>query len=136
MSDVKYKKSGNSEFIKVTIDENGKENRSATFGPNNKPKTMGAGFYKEMQEWLKIQGNTIEPQYTSEELTQKEDDELQSALKGQKSQCIQILRDTLHTQSDDFDYPNDKGTWKEYRDLVKIVMRSDQLETIPDKPTF
>lgn len=122
---IKYKKHESPGWwYKIDIDEDGNESRQS-FDKKH-------GWYKEMMD----SGAPIEPLYTSEELEQKEDDDLQNALESQKSQCIQLLKDTLHTQSDDFDYPDDKGTWKTYRDQVKTVMRSGQIETIPDKPTF
>lgn len=84
---IKYKEAGNGQFIKITIDENQKEIKSASFGPNSKPKTMGAGFYKEMQEYLKTPGTTVEAQYTPEEQTikdEKEADEAEVAWIGER----------------------------------------------------
>ncbi len=66
---IKYKEDGNGHYIKITLDEAGNElTRSASFGEKSKPKTMGAGFYKEMID----SGLEIEPQYTAEELVEKE----------------------------------------------------------------
>lgn len=66
---VKYKEAGSGQYIKISLDENGDElSKSASFSENNKPKTMGAGFYQEMLD----SGLEIEPQYTAEEMVEKE----------------------------------------------------------------
>ncbi len=53
------------------IDELG--NKSASFN-EGKPKTSAAGMYREMKEWEDA-GGVIEPQYTAEELVEKESED-------------------------------------------------------------
>lgn len=77
---TRYKEAGNGEFVRISTDESGKElSRTASFGPKNKPDTMGAGFYAEMLEWDKVEGNEIEPQYTAEEQAAKDQEESDAA---------------------------------------------------------
>ncbi len=72
---IKFREAGNGQFIKIFLDDIGNElSRTATFSETNKPKTMGAGLWNEMQEWLKISGNEIEPQFTTEEQVVKDNE--------------------------------------------------------------
>ena len=131
MNNIKYKGAGNGEFKKITLDENGQEIEwSASFGPNNKPKTMGAGFYKEMID----SGLEIEPQYTAEELEQKEADDLDQAIENQKSQCQGFLKATDYKLLSDFEFQDDVSALKIIRAEWKRIIKSDQLETVPEKP--
>lgn len=81
MENTKFKKAGLDCFIKIYLNEDGSENsRTGSFSSNSKPKTSGYGMNKEMIAW-KAAGNTIEDQYTPEELAQKESDDLALAEK-------------------------------------------------------
>lgn len=71
---IKFKLAGSGLFIRYSTDENGNKlpkTVTGSFGPNNKPKTSGAGMYQEYLKWIE-DGNTVEPQYTVEELAVKE----------------------------------------------------------------
>lgn len=96
-------------------------------------KGSGSGLYKEMQAWVNA-GNTIEPQYTPEELEQKEAAELQTALTNQKNKCIRLLNDSEKAVSNDPPYPDDVSIWVNVRAQWRSIIQSDQIEAIPDKP--
>lgn len=73
---IKFKEAGNNWYIKIFLDKNGnEESRTPSFADG---KGSGTGLYKEMQVWVKA-GNTIEPQFTSEELAAKEAGEIEAA---------------------------------------------------------
>ncbi len=128
---IKYKEAGNGEFIKIGLDENGQElSRSASFGPKNKPKTMGAGFYQKMLD----SSLEIETQYTAEELEQKEADDLDQAIENQKSQSHGFLKETDYKLLSDFEYQEDVPQLLILRLEWKRIIKSDQLETVPEKP--
>ncbi len=128
---IKYKEAGNGQHIKISLDENGNElSRSASFSENNKPKTMGAGFYKEMID----SGLEIEPQYIAEELKQKEADDLDQVIENQKSQCQGFLKATDYKLLSDFEYQEDVPALKILRLEWKRIIKSDQLETVPEPP--
>ncbi len=128
---IKFKEAGNGEFIKISLGENGQElSRSASFGPKSKPLTMGAGFYKEMID----SGLEIEPQYTAEELEQKEVDDLDQAIENQKSQSQGFLKATDYKLLPDFEYQDDVPALKILRLEWKRIIKSNQLETVPEKP--
>ena len=91
------------------------------------------GLNKELESWIDA-GNEIEDQYTPEEQTQKDSDDAQNALDSQKSQCIQLLNDSEKSVSNDPPYPNDIETWKTARQQWRDIVKSNQIETIPDKP--
>ena len=127
---MKYKHAGAPGYY-YKIDDLG--NKSSSFN-EGKPKTMGAGFFKEMKEW-EAAGGVIEPQYTAEELTQKESDDLARAIENQKSQCLQLLDDSDKKLVADSPYSAaDKTLWKTFRTALRAIIKSDQLEEIPDKP--
>ncbi len=109
------------------IDELG--NKSASFN-KGKPGTMGAGFYKEMID----SGLEIEPQYTVEELEQKEIDDLDQAIENQKSQSQGFLKATDYKLLSDFEFQDDVPALKILRLEWKRIIKSDQLETVPEKP--
>ncbi len=107
-------------------------NKSASFN-EGKPKTSAAGMYKEMQAWVAA-GNGIEPQYTAEELEQKEADDLDQAKENQKSQCQGFLKATDYKLLPDFEYQEDVPALKILRLEWKRIIKSNQLETVPEKP--
>ncbi len=113
------------------IDELG--NKSASFN-EGKPKTAAAGMWNEMQKWLLIPGNEIEPQYTAEELEQKEIDDLDQAIENQKSQSRVFLKATDYKLLSDFEFQDDVSALKILRLEWKRIIKSDQLETVPEKP--
>ena len=66
---IKFKEAGNGWFIKIFLDNEGNEiSRTASF---KNGKGSGIGLYNEMQAW-EAAGNTIEPQFTTEEQAAKE----------------------------------------------------------------
>lgn len=91
------------------------------------------GLNNEMQVWVKA-GNKIEPQYTADELTQKETDDFNNAIESQKSTCIQLLDASEKAVSKDPPYPDDIEIWKEARNQWREIIKSDKIEEIPDKP--
>ncbi len=112
------------------IDELG--NKSASFN-KGKPKTSALGMYKEMQAWIAA-GNKIEPQYTAEELEQKEADDLEQAIENQKSQSRGFLKATDYKLLSDFEYQEDVPQLLTLRAEWKRIIKSDQLEIVPEKP--
>ncbi len=127
----KYKEAGNGHYIKITLDENGNElSRSASFGENDKPLTMGAGFYQEMID----SGLEIEPQYTVEEQAQKDIDDSAQAIENQKSQSRGFLKATDYKLLSDFEFQEDVPQLLTLRAEWKRIIKSDQLETVPEKP--
>ena len=128
---IKYKEAGNGQYIKITLDESGNElSRSASFSENSKPKTMGAGFYQEILD----SGLEIEPQYTAEELEQKEVDDLAQDIENQKSRSQGFLKATDYKLLSDFEFQDDVSALKILRLEWKRIIKSDQLETVPEKP--
>jgi hypothetical protein len=70
---IKFKEAGNGWFIKIFLDDKGNETgRTPSFANG---KGSGTGLFKEMQAWLGVEGNEIEPQFTAEESVQKEADD-------------------------------------------------------------
>ncbi len=92
----------------------------------------GSGFYKEMQAW-EAAGGVIEPQYTAEELEQKESDDLAKTIENQKSQSREFLKATDYKLLPDFEYQDDVPALKTLRLEWKRIIKSDQLETVPEK---
>ena len=127
MSNIKYKHAESEGwFYKISLDENGVEiSRTGAF-----KKGQGNGYYQEMI----ASGKEIEPQYTPEELVQKEIDDLQNSIDGQRSQCIQLLNDSEKCVSMDPPYPDDVPVWTAARAQWRTILKSENLETIPDKP--
>lgn len=107
------------------IDDNG--NKSQSFTAKNRP-----GLYQEMQEWV-AEGNEIEPQFTAEELAEKEAQEQANALKSQKKICKKYLNETEYLISDDTPHPQDIGENKALRKQWRQIMKSDELQEIPKK---
>ena len=122
---MKYKHA-ESEGWFYTIDDNGLKSQS--WHPRNKPV-----MFKEMQEW-EAAGNKIEPQFTAEELKQKEIDDLKRALESQKQTCIQLLNESEKSVSSDPPYPDDLDKWKAFRAELRVTLKSDKMETIPERP--
>ncbi len=107
-------------------------NKSASFN-EGKPKTSAAGMYKEMKIWEDA-GGVIEPQYTAEELKQKEADDLDQAIENQKSRCRGFLKATDYKLLPDFEFQDDVPALLILRIEWKRIIKSDQLETVPEKP--
>ena len=91
------------------------------------------GYYQEMLAWVAAE-NEIEPQYTEEELAEKESNDFGTSLESQKASCIQLLNDSEKAVSNDPPYPEDVEAWKTFRASLRVIMKSDQLETVPKKP--
>ena len=96
-------------------------------------KGSGTGLFQEMQAWIAA-GNEVEPQYTAEELEQKEADDLDQAIENQKSQCQGFLKATDYKLLSDFEFQDDVPALKILRLEWKRIIKSDQLETVPKKP--
>lgn len=75
--------------------------------------------------------NELIPVLTQE---QKESDDLQNALESQKQTCIQLLNDSEKSVSNDPPYPDDVETWKTARSQWRNILKSDTIQTIPEKP--
>ena len=110
---MKYKHAESQGFY-YKIDDLG--NKSSSFN-EGKPKTSSAGMFKEMQEWLKIKGNSIEPQFTPEELAEKEADNIEAA----KTTYIGLRLSEYPSIGDQLDYIYHNGiaAWK--TDMIKPV---------------
>ena len=91
------------------------------------------GYYTEMLAWVAA-GNKIEPQYTAEELAEKELNDFGTSLESQKASCIQLLNDSEKAVSNDPPYPDDIEAWKTFRASLRVILKSGQLETVPKKP--
>ena len=78
---------------------------------------QAAGLYKEMQEWLKIPGNTIEPQYTAEELAAKEANDAEQALVAYKG----LRASEYPTIGDQLDYIFHNGLTKWKTDIIQPI---------------
>ena len=91
------------------------------------------GYYTEMLAWVAAE-NEIEPQFTTEELSEKEANDFGTALESQKATCIQLLNDSEKAVSNDPPYPDDIEAWKTFRASLRAILKSDQLETVPKKP--
>ncbi len=126
---MKYKHAESPGYF-YKIDELG--NKSASFN-EGKPKTSAAGMFKEMQAWIAA-GNEIELQYTAEELEQKEADDLDQVIENQKSQSQGYLKATDYKLLSDFEYQEDVPQLLILRAEWKRIIKSDQLETVPEKP--
>lgn len=119
---IKFKEAGNGWYFKIDLDSGDKINF---------PKKHG--YYKEMQAWVEA-GNEIEPQYTSDELAQKESEDMQNAIESQRQNCIQLLNESEKSVSNDPPYPDDIEIWKTIREQWRDIIKSDQIESIPEKP--
>ena len=75
---IKFKEAGNGYFIRISIDEEGKETSRTPSFNHGKPGTSAFGYFKEMQEW-EAAGNKIEPQFTAEEFAERESEEAEKA---------------------------------------------------------
>ncbi len=97
-------------------------------------KGSGTGLYKEMQAWIAA-GGVIEPQYTAEELAEKEAKELEQSLESQKAICQQLLNNSDKKMASDTPYPDDIPAWTVVRAQWRTIIKSNQIETIPE-PLF
>ncbi len=128
---IKYKEAGNGWFIKIFLDNGGNEHsRTGSFKDG---KGSGTGLYKEMQAWIAA-GNEIEPRYTAEELVEKEAKELEQTLESQKLQCEQLLNESDKKIVSDTPYPDDIPAWTVVRTQWRTIIKSNQIETIPEPP--
>lgn len=119
-----------------STDENGNEipgTRTADFGPTDKPRTMGHGFY---QEYLKhIEGGgEVEPLETPEEIAAREAKEAVAAIESTKALCIQYLNDSEKHVTNDPPYPANVQEWLDSRAVWRTILRSGEAQTVPDKP--
>jgi len=87
------------------------------------------GYYQEMLAWVEA-GNEIEPQFTTEELEQKEADGLKNSIKSQKSKCLRLLKESDYKLLDDFEYPDDLEQIKADRIEWKRIIKSNKIEKI------
>ena len=124
---IKYKKAeAKNWFYKIDIASGSK----ISFADG---KGSGTGLYAEMLAWVAA-GNEIEPQYTVEELAEKEVNDFGTALESQKATCIQLLNESEKAVSNDPPYPDDVEAWKTFRASLRVILKSDKLETVPNKP--
>ena len=93
----------------------------------------GTKFIEELQKWEES-GNEIEQQYTADETVAKEEDELAEALESQKKTCINLLNESECKVGGDPPYPDDVDTWKTFRNQLRVIIKSVEVETIPEKP--
>jgi len=91
------------------------------------------GLAQEMQAWIEA-GNEVESQYTAGELAEKESNDLQNALENQRAQCLQLLNDSDKKSNADWPYPDDIPAWIAIRTQWRDIIKSNQLEDIPEKP--
>lgn len=130
---IKFKEVGPDAFVKIYLNEDGSESsKSGSFSSKPKEKTSGYGLNKEMIAWVAA-GNTIEKQYTPGELAQKVIDDAKNALDSQKSTCIQLLNESEMAVSNDPPYPADTDKWKTIRAEWRIILKSDIIQTVPEK---
>lgn len=92
-----------------------------------------SGLVKEMQAWIDA-GNEIEPEFTTEELTEKEVANLQLDLESQRSKCTQLLKDSDKKINGDWPYQDDIPAWLAVRQQWRDIIKSGQIEDIPEKP--
>ena len=55
-------------------------------------------------------------------------------LETQHSEAIRLLDESEKKVSSDPAYPDDVPEWKTYRAKLRAIVRSDTLQTIPEKP--
>jgi hypothetical protein len=127
---IKFKH-GESDTIFYKVDT--ATGQKISFSSNAKPKTSGWGMNKEMQVWV-AEGNTIEDQFTAEELAQKDADDQIQLLENQQQICKQNLKDTDYALLPDHEFPEDVPEIKLRRIEWKRIIKSSKIETIPDKP--
>lgn len=92
------------------------------------------GLYTEMQAWLKIPGNEIEPVLTDEEKVAQSELEKTQALETQKNTCLQLLNDSDKKVNGDWPYPDDIPVWVEVRKQWRTILNSAEIVEIPEKP--
>ena len=131
MENYKYKEAGNGYFFKIFLDGNGNEvSRTASFN-QGKPGTTAAGYWSEMQAWIKA-GGVVEPQFTAEELAAKEAEEAQAAIDSTKALCIKYLDETEKHVSSDPPYPDDVDRHKADRAKWREIIKSGTAQDVPE----
>ena len=102
---MNYKHSGSKDWY-YFIDDFGNKTE---FNEKNKPL-----MYAEMLEW-EAEGNTIEAQFTEEELEQKATKDLEQAMKDQHNEIIRRLdKSEIHVGNHPR-HPNDVSKWEASR---------------------
>ena len=96
---------------------------------------MGAGFWQEYLKWID-EGNVVEPQYTTKELMERAAAEAARALESQRNACLKNLGETDYKLLSDFEYQGDVPKIKALRDEWKRILKSDKLETVPEKQSL
>lgn len=122
---IKFKKTENENwFIKIDLQTGEKQSF---------PKKHG--FYQEMQAW-EAAGNVIEEAETAEEKAIREAEEAETALNSQKSICIQLRRDAEYHFSPNarFKDPADVEKWRIFCDQLDVIIESNEIQEIPEKP--
>lgn len=130
MDNVKFKEAGNGWYVKIFLDETGKESsRTPSWNKKVKP-----GYYEEMKAWEK-RGNVVEPQYTIEEWSKKKNKEKEQKLEAQKEVGVELLNKTQHKIGGDYDkQKEDVDKWLVWRAEVKSIIRSSVLRPFPPEP--
>lgn len=103
-------------------------NKSQSWNAKNRPV-----MYQEMQDWVS-KGNEIEPQFTAEELAEKEVKEKEQALESQNQTLISLLNISEIHVSNDPPYPEDIDAWKNARKEWRKILKSGTLQEIYPKP--
>lgn len=133
----KFKHAGNGRIVMFSTDGNGNEipkSRTVDFGPTDKPRTQGHGFY--YNDYLKhIEGGgEVEPLETPEEIATREAKEEADAIESTKSLCIQYLNDSEKHVTNDPPYPANVQEWLDSRAVWRTILRSGEAQTVPYKP--
>jgi hypothetical protein len=135
---IKYKRSTGSFIKKIDIATG---QLMAEFN-TDQPKRY-AGLIAEMQEWEKIEGNEIEPQFTEAELEAKATKEAEDALENQKQTLKNLIKDNeyhlSHTPESGRRFAAQWSDWdiviKKWESQYEQVKAGNLVEIEP-KPVF
>ena len=122
---IRYKYSVPGWYLKIDI----------TTGQPTEFNQKNSGLHAEMQEWLTIDGNVIEEQFTAEEQAVKDQAEIDAALETQNQTILNLLDESDKKVSGA--YPNttaEKTEWKTWRAALRVIYKSGTVQTISDKP--
>jgi len=112
----------------VKIQDDG--SKSASFTNRGE---IGKKMWIDYQAFLEA-GGVTEPEYTAEELVEKEAAEEQQALDNQNSELIGLLDDSEKHVSNDPPYPADVSKWKTSRVSWRTLLKSNKIGEIEPKP--
>jgi len=126
---MKFKKTADPKQL-VKIDENG----ATTFSEYRKDSNGKTNLGTEMQEWLKIPGNKLEPQVTAEEQAENDAAEAVQAWESTKSICIKYLDESEKHVTNDAPYPENLQKWLDSRAGWRAIIRAKIAQEVPPKP--